>query len=101
MGTIFFLVRLPFFLIALFLYSDIVLALGLLAAMVWYGVLLPLWLLVGIPGTIFSSAFSNRNKFPDYVKSLEMVFWKAPSEILGIIAGHYGSLFDWLEKGGG
>ena len=100
MEIIFLLLRLPFFLIGFLLLSLVVVVIGGLAVVVWYGLLFPSWLVIGIPFTIISSTFSNEHKFSGYMVGLREVFWDMPTDTIIAVACRYESLFIWLLKGG-
>lgn len=99
MQSISLLLRLPFFLMHFLLLSLVVMVTGAIVVVVWYGLLFPLLVVIGIPFTIISSAFSNERKFSGYMEGLKVTFWHTPIDIIIAIIDHYISLFMWLFKG--
>lgn len=98
MAPIFFLIRLPFFLIGLTLYMTIATAL-----MAGFWVLWGLWLFFKLPfqmiGKLFSAAFSNRSSVLEDWRD-EGRQWNEWLSSVGDYFSGYRSLGNWLVHGG-
>jgi len=99
MDLMFLLIRLPFFFVGLLLLSGIVAFIVPIAAFVWFGIFFPFKLVVGLPLSILSSAFSNENRLSEYMDDLIEYFWEMPLGFLGNVGSFYKGLFDWTFQG--
>ena len=98
MSAIFFLLRLPFFLIGLALYVALVTTVGGAFWLLWGG-----WLVFILPfqfiGKLFGAAFQNNSQVLSDWRN-QQASWSAWTGAVGDYFSGYASLFDWLVRGG-
>lgn len=98
MSALFFLLRLPFFVIGLALYLTVVPLIGGAFLVLWAG-----WLLFIMPfqfvGKLFGAAFRNDSSVLSDWRDQESA-WSDWAETIGSYFTGFANLFDWLVKGG-
>jgi hypothetical protein len=100
MKPIFFLVRLPLFILAIWAITALTLLLTPLAATLWILLLPPFWLIFKVPAKFFSAAFRNRpDIFSSYIKKSTRNWVKAIAEYFSGYGEMYQGLFKWLLHG--
>lgn len=99
MAIISLLIRLIFFVAGSILLSLLVLALVGLAAIVWYGVFFPLWIILGLPAAIFYSVFRNPYLLSGYSELTVEFFLILPVGLFISIADSHMDRVSWLLGG--
>lgn len=100
MEPIFFLIRLPVFLLGLVLFTLLVFVITPFAAVWWFFIVPPLWLIFVVPFKFLEAAFKNRlDVFTSYIEKAVSDWGKKISDNIAGTWGTYEEMGNWLIHG--